>query len=61
LTKRIELFRREDDPVASGVGLDAGGKASLNYAGETRLGDLALGLNGVVAARLAEEAVESAV
>ncbi len=29
-TKRIEFFRREDDAGTSGVGLDAGGKASLN-------------------------------
>ena len=28
--KRIEFFRREDDARRSGVGLDAGGKATLN-------------------------------
>jgi len=28
--KRIEFFRREDDSMASGRGLDAGGKTSLN-------------------------------
>ena len=28
--KRIEFFRREDDARTSGVGLDAGGKATLN-------------------------------
>ena len=31
--KRIEFFRREDDSMASGRGLDAGGKTSLNGVG----------------------------
>ena len=39
--KRIEFFRREDGARTSGVGVDAGGKTSLNYGGQRRLGDLA--------------------